>query len=115
MVAARGMRRRSNAMGSAVTLTALSLSFGVALSLFLGTYASQKNGDIAYVVGSDVRVTPPASANLTADFASQLSSLPNVIAATSLARDPVALIGSEKKSVYGIDVASFEKIGRAHV
>ncbi len=109
VVAARGMTRRSNAMGSAVTLTALSLSFGVALSLFLGTYASQKNGDIAYVVGSDVRVTPPASANLTPEFAGKLSGLPNVTSTTSLARDPVALIGSEKKSVYGIDVSSFER------
>lgn len=108
-VAARGMTRRSNAMGSAVTLTALSLSFGVALSLFLGTYNTQKRGDIAYVVGSDVRVTPPASANLTPDFASTLSSLPGVTGATAMARDPVALIGSEKKSVYGIDVVSFEK------
>lgn len=108
-VAARGMTRRSNAMGSAVTLTALSVSFGVALSLFLGTYATQKHGDIAYAVGSDVRVTPPASANLTPAFAEKLVGLPNVRAATSMARDPVALIGSEKKSVYGIDVSSFEK------
>jgi putative ABC transport system permease protein len=109
VVAARGMTRRSNAMGSAVTLTALSLSFGVALSLFLGTYTTQKQGDIAYVVGSDVRVTPPASANLTSDFANKLSALPNVTSASALARDPVALIGSEKKSVYGIDVTSFER------
>jgi putative ABC transport system permease protein len=109
MVAARGMTRRSNGVGSAVTLTALSLSFGVALSLFLGTYATQKQGDIAYVVGSDVRVTPPVSANLKPDFATQLEQLPNVTNASALARDPVALIGSEKKSVYGIDVTSFEK------
>ncbi len=109
VVAARGMTRRSNAMGSAVTLTALSLSFGVALSLFLGTYTTQKHGDIAYVVGSDVRVTPPASANLTPAFAEKLASLPGVSAATAIARDPVALIGSEKKSVYGIDVSGFEK------
>jgi putative ABC transport system permease protein len=109
VVAARGMTRRSQTFGSAVTLTALALSFGVALSLFLGTYTTQKQGDIAYVVGSDVRVTPPASANLGADFASQLLSLPNVKAATAMARDPVALIGSEKKSVYGIDVKSFEQ------
>ena len=109
LVAARGMTRRSNGVGSAVTLTALSLSFGVALSLFLGTYNTQKQGDISYVVGSDVRVTPPASANLTPAFADKLSSLPGVTAATSLARDPVALIGSEKKSVYGIDVASFRQ------
>ena len=109
VVAARGMTRRSNAMGSAVTLTALSLSFGVALSLFLGTYNAQKRGDIAYVVGSDVRVTPPASAKLTPAFAEALASLPGVTGATAMARDPVALIGSEKKSVYGIDVMSFEK------
>ncbi len=109
VVAARGMTRRSNGVGSAVTLTALSLSFGVALSLFLGTYATQRAGDIAYIVGSDVRVTPPASANLTPAFADQLLTLPNVKGATSMARDPVALIGSEKKSVYGIDVPSFLK------
>jgi putative ABC transport system permease protein len=108
-VAARGMTRRSNGVGSAVTLTALSLSFGVALSLFLGTYNSQKRGDISYVVGSDVRITPPASANTTPAFTDQLLGLSNVSAATALARDPVALIGSEKKSVYGIEVSSFRK------
>ncbi len=109
MVAARGMSRRNAAMGSAVTLTALALSFGVALSLFLGTYNTQKHGDISYVVGSDVRVTPPASANLKPNFAEQILALPKVIGATSMARDAVALVGSEKKSVYGIDVLSFLK------
>jgi putative ABC transport system permease protein len=109
LVAARSLTRRSAAVSSAVTLTALTLSFGVALALFLGTYASQKRSDIAYVVGSDVRVTPPANVGLTPGTAAQLSALPGVTAATAVARDPVALIGSEKKSVYGIDVASFQK------
>jgi putative ABC transport system permease protein len=108
-VAARGMTRRSGVLGSAVTLTALSLSFGVALVLFLGTYATQKRGDITYVVGSDLRITPPASAGLSPAFAARLSQVAGVGAATALSRDPVALIGSEKKSVYGIDVPSFAR------
>lgn len=107
-VAAQGMSRRSGAVGAAVTLTALALSFGVALSLFLGTYDVQKHGDMRFVVGSDLRVTPPASANLTPDFALKLAGVGGVTAVTSLARDAVALIGSEKKSVYGIDATSFE-------
>jgi putative ABC transport system permease protein len=106
-VAAKGMSRRSGSVGAAVTLTALALSFGVALSLFLGTYEVQKQNDIRYVVGSDIRVTPPASANLKPDFAQRLSSLNGVSSVSSLARDAVALIGSEKKSVYGIDVPTF--------
>ncbi|MGY2895840.1 FtsX-like permease family protein [Deinococcus sp. UYEF24] len=109
LVAARSLTRRRAAVGSAVTLTALTLSFGVALALFLGTYASQKCSDIAYVVGSDVRVTPPANVGLTPQTAEQLAAVPGVTAATAIARDPVALIGSEKKSVYGIDVPSFRK------
>ena len=107
-VAAQGMSRRSAAVGAAVTLTALALSFGVALSLFLGTYDVQKRGDMRFVVGSDLRVTPPASANLTPDFALKLAGVKGVTSVTSLARDAVALIGSEKKSVYGIDATSFE-------
>jgi len=107
-IAAKGMSRRSGIVGAAVTLTALSLSFGIGLALFLGTYNVQKQGDIHYVVGSDVRVTPPASAGLTPAFAEQLAALPGVRAATAMARDGVALIGSEKKSVYGIDVPSFQ-------
>lgn len=108
-IAAKGMSRRSGAVGAAVTLTALSLSFGIGLALFLGTYNVQKQGDIHYVVGSDVRVTPPASAGLTPAFADRLAALPEVQAATAIARDGVALIGSERKSVYGIDVPSFQK------
>lgn len=107
-IAAKGMSRRSGIVGAAVTLTALSLSFGIGLALFLGTYNLQKQGDIHYVVGSDVRVTPPANAGLTPTFAEKLAALPGVQAATAIARDGVALIGSEKKSVYGIDVPSFQ-------
>lgn len=108
-IAAKGMSRRSGVVGAAVTLTALSLSFGIGLALFLGTYNLQKQGDIHYVVGSDVRVTPPASTGLTPAFAQNLVGLPGVQSATSIARDGVALIGSEKKSVYGIDVPSFKQ------
>lgn len=108
-VVAQSLQRRRAVVGSAVTLTALALGFGVALTLFLGTYTVQKQGDIHYVVGSDIRITPPASAGLTPDFAHQLERISGVAHVTSLSRDAVALIGSEKKSVYGIDVKSFSQ------
>ncbi len=108
-VAASSLERRRDVAGVAITLTALSIGFGVALTLFIGTYTVQKHGDIQYVVGSDVRVTPAANAELTPDFTQKLEAVMGVQASTAIARDAVALIGSEKKSVYGIDVPSFLK------
>jgi putative ABC transport system permease protein len=43
------------------------------------------------------------------DFAAQLQ-VPGVTGVSGVARDQQALVGSEKNSVYGIDVASFRKV-----
>lgn len=105
-VAGKSLARRAGRISAAVTIIALTLSFGVSLALFQKTYTTEKQLDAQYVVGSDVRLTPALNTPQTADFATQLQ-LPGVVSVTGVARDPLALVGSEKNTVYGIDVASF--------
>lgn len=107
-VAGKSVARRAAQIGAATTIIALSLSFGVSLSLFQKTYTQEKRLDSQYIVGSDIRFTPALTTPQTADFTSQLqiSSVQNV---TAVARDTQALVGSEKNTIYGIDVASFRQ------
>jgi putative ABC transport system permease protein len=98
--------RRATRVSSATAVIALTLSFGVSLALFQQTYTTEKRLDAQYIVGSDVRFTPALNTPQTADFASQLM-ISGVQSVTAVARDPQALVGSEKNTVYGIDVASF--------
>jgi len=107
-VAGKSLARRASRISAAVTIIALTLSFGVSLALFQKTYTTEKQLDSQYVVGSDVRFTPALNTPQTADFATKLQ-LPGVVSVTGVARDPLALVGSEKNTVYGIDVASFSK------
>ena len=107
-VAGKSLARRASRISAAVTIIALTLSFGVSLALFQKTYTTEKQLDAQYVVGSDLRFTPALNTPQTADFAAKLQ-LPGVVSVTGVARDPLALVGSEKNTVYGIDVASFSK------
>ncbi|MCX5970782.1 MAG: FtsX-like permease family protein [Coprothermobacterota bacterium] len=104
--AGKSVARRAARIGAATTVIALTLSFGVSLSLFQGTYASEKQLDSQYIVGANVRFTPALNTPQTADFARQLQ-IPGVQSVTAVARDPQALVGAEKNTVYGVDVASF--------
>jgi len=107
-VAGKSLARRASRISAAVTIIALTLSFGVSLALFQKTYTNEKQLDAQYVVGSDLRFTPALNTPQNADFATQLQ-LSGVVSVTGVARDPLALVGSEKNTVYGIDVASFSK------
>lgn len=107
-VAGKSLARRASRIGSAVTIIALTLSFGVSLALFQKTYSHEKQLDSQYTVGSDIRFTPALNTPQIADFAAQLQ-IPGVTSVTGVARDPQALVGSEKNTVYGIDVASFRQ------
>lgn len=107
-VAGKSLARRAPRIGSAVTIIALTLSFGVSLALFQKTYSHEKQLDSQYTVGSDIRFTPALNTPQTADFATQLQ-IPGVTSVTGVARDPQALVGSEKNTVYGIDLPSFRK------
>ena len=107
-VAGKSLARRASRVSAAVTIIALTLSFGVSLALFQKTYTHEKQLDSQYIVGSDIRFTPALNTPQNAEFTTQLQ-LPGVVNITGVARDPLALVGSEKNTVYGIDVASFSK------
>lgn len=107
-VAGKSLARRASRISAAVTIIALTLSFGVSLALFQKTYTHEKQLDSQYVVGSDIRFTPALNTPQSADFAAKLQ-LPGVVSVTGVARDPFALVGAEKNTVYGIDVASFRQ------
>jgi len=107
-VAGKSVARRATRISAATAVIALTLSFGVSLALFQQTYTSEKRLDAQYIVGSDLRFTPALNTPQTSDFATKLM-LPGVQNVTAVARDTQALVGSEKNTVYGIDVASFRQ------
>ena len=108
-IAGKSITRRSARISAATTVIALTLSFGMSLALFQQTYTQEKQLDSQYIVGSDIRFTPALNTPQTPDFASQLQ-IPGVVGVSGVARDPQALVGSEKNTVYGIDVASFKQV-----
>ncbi|HEY0345549.1 MAG TPA: FtsX-like permease family protein [Solirubrobacteraceae bacterium] len=54
----RSLRRRARSLGTGIAGVALVVAFGTALALFSDTYDGAKAADAAFVVGSDLRVTP---------------------------------------------------------
>ncbi len=108
-IAGKSIARRTARISAATTLIALTLSFGISLALFQQTYTQEKQLDSQYIVGSDVRFTPALNTPQLPSFTSQLQ-VPGVTGVSGVARDPLALVGSEKNTVYGIDVASFRKV-----
>jgi putative ABC transport system permease protein len=107
-VAGKSVARRAAQISAATTIIALTLSFGVSLSLFQKTYTNEKHLDSQYIVGSDIRFTPALNTPQTTGFADELL-VPGVQSVTAVARDTQALVGSEKNTVYGIDVPSFRQ------
>jgi len=108
-VSGKSIARRSARISAAVTVIALTLSFGISLALFQQTYAQEKTLDSQYIVGSDIRFTPALNTPQLPDFATKLK-VAGVSGVTAVVRDTQALVGSEKNTVYGIDVASFRSV-----
>jgi putative ABC transport system permease protein len=108
-ISGKSITRRSARISAATTVIALTLSFGISLELFQQTYAQEKRLDSQYIVGSDIRFTPALNTPQLPEFAASLQ-VPGVTGTTAVARDTQALVGSEKNTVYGIDVASFRPI-----
>src|SRR5215216_3901894 len=107
-VGGKSVARRAKRISAATSVIALTLSFGGSLALCQQTYTLEKQLDAQYIVGSDVRFTPALNTPQGADFANELM-LPGVQNVSAVARDPMALVGSEKNTVYGIDLPSFRK------
>ena len=108
-VAGKSISRRAARISGAITIIALTLSFGISLSLFQNTYSYEKRLDAQYVVGSDIRFTPALNTPQNQGFASNLQ-ITGVTGVSGVARDTQALIGSEKNTVYGINVDSFSEV-----
>ena len=108
-VAGKSVARRAARVSAAVTVIALTLSFGTSLALFQQTYRNEKQLDAQYIVGADIRLTPALNTPQNAGFATQLQ-VPGVDGVTGVVRDTQALVGSEKNTVYGIDVPSFRHV-----
>ncbi len=108
-VAGKSIARRAARLSAATTVIALTLSFGVSLALFQQTYTNEKRLDAQYIVGSDIRLTPALNAAQAADLETKLAQTNGVVHVTGVARDTQALVGSEKNTVYGIDVPSFRQ------
>jgi putative ABC transport system permease protein len=108
-VAGKSVARRASRISAATAVIALTLSFGISLAIFQQTYVNEKKLDSQYIVGADIRFTPALNMPQTVDLASKLM-IPGVNGVTAVARDTQALVGSEKNTVYGIDVASFRQV-----
>jgi putative ABC transport system permease protein len=108
-IAGKSIARRTTRISAATTVIALTLSFGISLALFQQTYTHEKQLDSQYIVGSDIRLTPALNTPQLPDFSTNLQ-VAGVTGVTAVARDPQALVGSEKNTVYGIDVATFKNV-----
>lgn len=108
-VAGKSVVRRAGRVSAATAVIALTLSFGVSLAIFQQTYSTEKRLDAQYIVGSDIRFTPALNTPQRAEFAEKLLA-PGVTGVTAVVRDTQALVGSEKNTVYGIDVPSFQQV-----
>lgn len=108
-VAGKSVVRRAPRISAATAVIALTLSFGVSLAIFQQTYSVEKRLDAQYVVGADIRFTPALNTPQLPAFADKLLA-PGVTGASAVVRDTQALVGSEKNTVYGIDVPSFQQV-----
>ncbi|MCE1196757.1 ABC transporter permease [bacterium] len=104
--AGRSLSRRVASIASAAAVIGLTISFGLSLTIFQASYLKEKAMEARYVVGSDIRFTPSLMTPQNSAFADSLR-IPGTESATAVTRDVNALIGTEKNTVYGIDVATF--------
>jgi putative ABC transport system permease protein len=104
----RSVTRRSLALGSGVVALALAVAFGSSLALFIATYDAQKQADARFVLGSDLRVTPSALSQQSANFASQLQ-VSGVVAVTPVAQTSGAVVGTDKRTLVAIDPTGFAR------
>jgi putative ABC transport system permease protein len=111
----RGLKRRSRGLATGTIGVSLAVAFGTSVAVFVSTYHAEKQADSAYIVGSDVRVTPSVLNPLPPTFATKLERVDGVAAAT-----PVmyhihnAAIGTDKKDMAMIDPGSLQRATNLH-
>jgi putative ABC transport system permease protein len=112
----RSLRRRSGAAAMGIAGVCLVVAFGAAIAGFAGTYDAAKRADAAFVVGSDIRVTPSALSIRAhpAGFARALR-VPGVVDATPVVGklENAVLVGpfdQNRQDLVAIDPAGFERV-----
>jgi putative ABC transport system permease protein len=98
----RWLGRRPARTSVALLLGAMAVAFGTEVVTFVSTYSSAKRADAAAAFGSDLRLTP----------GDPLYKLPNVkpgVAATSPIREVPVRLGSDRKTLMTVDLASYQK------
>jgi putative ABC transport system permease protein len=104
-LALRSLHHRSAQSAGGALLLVLALSFGVASSVFGATFEASRRADAGYLVGSDLRVTPPLSESQPTAFADQLK-VPGVRSVTPVHVANDVLVGAQTQTVYAVDVPS---------
>lgn len=102
----RWLGRRPARTGVAIVLGALAVAFGTEVVTFVATYGSAKRADAAAAFGSDLRLTP-------GDPLYTLPPLGHDVAATSPMREVPVRVGSDRKTVLAIDLASYAQTATA--
>lgn len=101
--ALRWLGRRPARTGIALLLGALAVAFGTSVVTFVSTYRTAERADAHAALGADLRLTPPAGNQLAAPPAS------TGIAAVSPTRLVPARVGTDRKTIQAIDLASYRR------
>jgi putative ABC transport system permease protein len=106
-LAAKDLARRPQLASVVTSAVALAIAFGISLLAFTNTYAQERTRDSRFVVGSDIRVTLSSAGQSAPATVEPALSQQSVTSYSGFMRDTNALIGSERQTMYGIDVPSF--------
>jgi putative ABC transport system permease protein len=98
----RWLGRRPARTGVALLLGAMAVAFGTEVVTFVSTYGTAKHADAAAAFGADLRLTPGNPLD-------QLPPLGREIAAASPMREVPVRVGSDRKTVLAVDLASYSK------
>jgi putative ABC transport system permease protein len=102
MTAVRWLGRRPARTAAALVLSALAVAFGTSVTAFTDTYQAARTNDQVSALGSDLRLTPPA------DTTAPPPPIPGV-AVTSPVWEVPARVGTDRKTISAIDLASYRQ------
>jgi putative ABC transport system permease protein len=100
--ALRWLGRRPARTAVALILGALAVAFGTTVTSFAATYQTARTADRVAALGSDLRIAPPVGAP------EPLPPLPGV-AATSPIREIPAQVGTDRKTIAAVDLATYRQ------
>jgi putative ABC transport system permease protein len=104
--AVRWLGRRPARTAAALVLTALAVAFGTTVAAFTDTYRAARTNDQVSALGSDLRLTPPVDAP---------GPPPPItgVAVTSPVWEVPARVGTDRKTISALDVASYRQAATA--